>query len=241
MHFLSSAIQFIPTPQKPILSQTEGSFSHVSHEKLPKIGNFSTSHSLNNSILDKVKTRKNQQKFQVDPVLAATVVKKYLLPMFEKSKTHQSNLMRKQELGLKNSDLNASRDSTAESSVFKELKLSERLLKELENVNLKLVEAEGKQSLCEQEKFELQSEIDYLKDLYDDIAVNYESCKLQLHQYNKNSHTSEMKYYFMHKQFEHYKKLYQTSEEKIHEISEALHRERNSNDIRLYIKYSLNS
>lgn len=233
MSFLSNSSPCFSISQKRLKPKTENSFSYQKLDKLPKLINFSTSPSLNNSMLTKVKSRHRQEELQVDPVTAAIVVKKYLLPMFEKTKIHELNLSRQHALGLTNADLNASRDSTAESTVYKELKLSEKLLKELENTNKKLVIAEEKQAISEQEKHELQAEIDYLSAINQDILINYETCKLQIHQYSKNSHSSEMKYYFIHKQFEHYKRLNQASEEKIHEISEDLHAERNINDIRL--------
>ncbi|OMJ81393.1 hypothetical protein SteCoe_18123 [Stentor coeruleus] len=233
MSFLNTSSPSFHMSKKRLIPKTINSFSYQNLDKLPKLINFSTSPSLNNSMLIKIKSRHKHEELQVDPVTAAIVVKNYLLPMFEKTKIHESNLSRQHVLGLTNADINPSRDTTAESTIYKELKLSEKLLKELENTNKKIIVAEEKQAVSEQEKHELQAEIDYLKSLNQNILINYEACKLQIHHYNKNFHSSEMKYYFIHKQFEHYKKLNQESEEKIHEISEELHAERNINDIRL--------
>ena len=49
-------------------------------EKLPKITAFSTSSSVNNGLLlRKLKARKIEAEYEVDPYVAATVVKKYLI------------------------------------------------------------------------------------------------------------------------------------------------------------------
>ena len=111
-------------------------------------------------MLLKLKTRKKKEEIQVDPLTAAAVVKKYLLPMFEKTKIQENNLQRKQQMGLLSTEVFASRDSTAESSVYQELKLSEKLLKEIEILNKKVSVAEQKLGLFEQEKFEIKEEAD---------------------------------------------------------------------------------
>jgi hypothetical protein len=200
--------------------------------KLPKIVN--SSQSITPS-LAKIRSRKEKQEYQVDPYTAATVVKKYLLPMFEKSKTHQKDLDRHQLMGLGQNQGFFSRDSTAESSIFKELKLSETLLKELEDLNEKLSEVEAKVMSFEQEKFELQAEIEYLKLINSDLMINSELLSIQLNQQTKNSHSNEMKSYLIAKQLEQYKKIYQITEESLHKVSQDLHAERYTNDIRLRI------
>ena len=88
MSFLSSSSPCFSTSQKRLKLKTENSFSYQKLDKLPKLINFSTSPSLSNSMLVKVKSRHKHEELQVDPVTAAIVVKKYLLPMFEKTKVH---------------------------------------------------------------------------------------------------------------------------------------------------------
>ena len=169
----------------------------------------------------------------MDPVLAANVVKKYLLPMFEKKNMFANNANRKQIMGLGRNELLGSRDSTAETTVYEELKLSEKLLMELEVLNSKVTKADQSAATFEQEKYELVSEIKILQEENSDLILNAEMFKLQLNQQTKNSHTSEMKLYFVYKQLEHYKKLHKVSEEKLREVSNDLYEVRHTNDIRL--------
>ena len=209
------------------------------YTSLPKLANFSTSPSLNSSMLLKLKTRNKKEEIQVDPLTAAAVVKKYLLPMFEKTKIQENNLQRKQQMGLLSTEVFASRDSTAESSVYQELKLSEKLLKEIEILNKKVSVAEQKLGLFEQEKFEIKEEADNLKMILDDMNINYEIFKMHLNQQSRNSHSIEMKYFFVSKQLENYKHLYESGQEVLGKLSEELHDERNINDIRLIFIFSL--
>lgn len=201
--------------------------------KLPKLHNFSTSPSLNSSLLNQIKTRNNKKEEIVDPVLAAKIVKNYLLPMFEKNNKKITNANRKKAMGLNQNEVLGSRDSTAESTVYEELKLSEKLLIKLESLTEKAEKAEENACLFGQEKFELLDEIKILKQNNETLATNFEIGQLQLNEHTKISHSNEMKMYFILKQLEHYRKLYKASEEKLHELSQDLHNERNINDIRL--------
>ena len=201
--------------------------------KFPKLDNFSTIQSRSTSILAKIKQRHKKPEMNVDPVLAATVVKNYILPMFEKKSILANNGNRSQIMGLSTSDMLGSRDSTPETTVYEELKLSEKLLMELEALNSKVAKAEQSAAISEQQRYEFMAEIQNLQAEKREIALNLEICKLEFNHQTKNSHANEMKLYFVFKQLERYQKLYKVSEEKLGEISNELYEAKHINDIRL--------
>ena len=65
------------------------------------------------------------------------------------------------------------------------------------------------------------------------------SKKKLINQQSRNSHSIEMKYFFVSKQLENYKHLYESGQEVLGKLSEELHDERNINDIRLIFIFSL--
>ena len=123
--------------------------------------------------------------------------------------------------------------STAESSIFEELQLSEQLLKELESNSTVLADAESNVARCEQEKYEMREELEKLAKDNEDLVINFNTLKLQVAAGNKNTQTYEMILYMMQKQLENYKKLYKINEVKLEQVSHLLSQERSKNDIRL--------
>lgn len=213
--------------------------SFKSNQKLPKICNLSTTPTLTSGLVSRLKTRNQKSEFEISPQYAAQVVKNYLLPMFESAKSHQKDLNRHQLMGLTSEY--ASRDSTAESSVYKELKLSERLLNELETLKTELEEAKHQASLCEQEKFELRAEIQNLTREKEEVCTNLKFTNMQSNLSVRSYQTYEMKTYMMQKQLDNYKKMISSSKEKLNLVSQDLHSELNKNDIRLIPQIYLNS
>lgn len=199
--------------------------------KLPKICNFSTSETMQSGVLSRLKSRKQKSEFQISPQYAAQVVKNYLLPMFESSKVHKIDLNRHQLMGLPSGV--PSRDSTAESSVYKELKLSEKLLVELENLKVELAQTKDLVSLSEQEKYEYKAEIYKLAQENEILTINLKMVNSEVNSFNRNTHALEMKNYLAQKQLENYKKMINSSKEKLEQLTQALHSELNKNDIRL--------
>lgn len=182
-------------------------------------------------LLTTLKSRKRAEEIEITPKLAAQVVKKYLLPMFDKKKSLKADLNRKLIMGTSAENL-TTQVSTAESSIFEELQLSEQLLKELENNSIVLAEAESKVARCEQEKYEMREELEKLVKDNEDLIVNFNTLKLQVAAGNKNTQTYEMILYMMQKQLENYKKLYKINEGKLDQVSHLLSEERSKNDIR---------
>ena len=179
-HIYSSSQELLSTSLQSKLNLKQHRLK--SFETLPKITNFSTSASIQPSILRKLQKRKYQEEYQVDPYMAAEVVKKYLLPMFEKINIYNKNAIRRQLMGLNQGDIFDSRDSTAETTVYKELLLSEKLLKELEYSNLKLKQAEEQLKIFEQVKYELRTEIAQLKAINEHNELTIEMNKILLNQ-----------------------------------------------------------
>ena len=144
-------------------------------------------------------------------------------------------------MGLNQGDIFDSRDSTAETTVYKELLLSEKLLKELEYSNLKLKQAEEQLKIFEQVKYELRTEIAQLKAINEHNELTIEMNKILLNQQWSNFNFNELKAGFIYKQLEHYKNICKVSNEKIYDTSESLQNQRNQNDIRLqkYFYFSL--
>jgi predicted DNA-binding protein YlxM (UPF0122 family) len=208
------------------------SFQNISSpDSLPKITNFSTSPSVTSTLLNRVQRRRSGNSVNIDPKLAAEVIKKYLLPMFENSRIFSEDLQRKHQMGL-GFHCKDSGKIMKETNVYCELKLSEKLSNELEKTNCLLQTAQQRVDFFEQEKFEMQSEIRYLKEINETLNINYNSFRVQLNSYCQKLQSYEMKMYMIQKQLEHYKALDKVNQEKISSLSQNLHNERNLNDIR---------
>ncbi|CAG9333878.1 unnamed protein product [Blepharisma stoltei] len=185
------------------------------------------------SMSSKIKTRKLKPIMNVEPELAAKVVKSYLLPMFEcrTRSTLKKHLYGKSlDMSRSHADILDSRETSAETSVYAELKLSEKLMSEIEKLKIELEDSTRKMKDSEQAKITSESELCVLKSKYEDLETNFELLKFQFDQNVKLSQKFELKIFFLNEQIDQYKALLTNSESKLEEsLAECLN-ERMAND-----------
>lgn len=187
------------------------------------------------SISSKLKKRKLKPILNIEPELAAKVVKSYLLPMFEcksrLSKSNQSHSSKKSlEMNRSHADLFETRETSAETSVYGELKLSEKLMNEIERLKIEVEECDRKMRDSEQTKITSESELCVLRSKYEDLQANFELLKFQLEQHTRSYQKIDLKVSYLSSQLEQYKNLLSNSESKVEEASSNWLNERMIND-----------
>ncbi|CAG9324335.1 unnamed protein product [Blepharisma stoltei] len=185
------------------------------------------------TISSKLKKRKLKPIMEIQPEIAAKVVKSYLLPMFEcktrglsKRHSHGKSL----DISKSRADILESRETTAETSVYGELKLSEKLMSEIEKVKTELDDCTRKMRDSEQAKIISESELSILKSKYEDLEINFELLKFQLNQNLKMYQKLELKIVFLNEQADQYKNLLAICESKLEEYSAECLNEKMVND-----------
>lgn len=120
----------------------------------------------NKKLLKKLSCRLTVKSLSISPEAAASVVKNYILPMFEYEKRLKTNIARS---AMQKPKRQFSQD---QATVYGEFKLSEKLAKELENLTIKLQKMEQNMKDNIQEKEITNKENAYLKQELHDNHIN---------------------------------------------------------------------
>jgi hypothetical protein len=196
---------------------------------------------------------KEDEANHISPELAASVVRKYLLPMFESEKKDLMSKARADSMKIYKSKTakdvkdkevpseTITIDQWAETSrtVYGDFKLSEKLAKELEavryelaNTSKRLKEAEQAREVTESEMKNINSK--YMKSLTDQkMMLFYQNTETKL------SQTSKQQFSLLHSQIINLKALYKQVRTENDKLKQSLYAERSDNDIRFYIQYFL--
>ena len=184
------------------------------------------------TIVSKVRSRNQKTKVSVDPELAAAVVKGYLLPMFEaKSKTLAAQTRTFKFGSDEKIEGYESRIGTTD-TVYSDLKLTEKLMEEIENLRHELELARRESKEAKQLLNSNQEENQQLIEKYESLELNFELMKFQMNQQYKALQRSESKSGLIVEQLDRYKKLFKESSFREEELNICLHDERAENDIR---------
>lgn len=196
---------------------------------------------------------KEEEAIHVSPEIAASVVRKYLLPMFEGEKKELMSKARTDSMRMSKSktpkdgkDKEAPletimHDQLADTSrtVYGDFKLSEKLARELEavkaelaNTSKKLKEAEQAREITESEMKNINSK--YMKSLTDQqMMLFYQTTETQ------SSRNTKQQVSLLYSQLDKQKELYKQVRSENDILKHSLHAVRSDNDIRLYIQYFL--
>lgn len=179
------------------------------------------------TVLQKVRNRLKPEKNSANPTLAVEVVRNYILPMFEYENRTRQNTQRSENFGHNRNF------STERGTVYSELKLSERLGKEMDSLELKL--AQMKQTVHDsmQETFKVTKEnqelVENLSNAQSNILfLREENLKLQ-----RDNIGIKFSIGVTLLQLGKYKKLFEEANQENGKLSKQLQEEKASNDIRL--------
>ena len=208
-----------------------------SESRLVKSSTADNLHAATTSIITKLRTRNKKVEKSVDPEVAAAVVKKYLLPMFEAKSKSISALNRSYKFGTdERKTAQKGRLGTRE-DVYSDLKLTETLMAEIEVLRQALELSMGETREAKQMLIINEGESNHIKERFENLEMNFELVLFQLNQEFKQSQTNESKWRILADQLEKYKKLYSESSSREEELNLKLHQERAENDIRFMFFY----
>jgi hypothetical protein len=165
----------------------------------------------------------------VSAEMAATVVKKFILPMF--------NLEQKRKLDDERKKKHNRKFSEDQGTVYSELKLSERLSKELETTKLQISTIQKSMFEATQDKEMFSSDYKTLKMQLFDAQTNLSLYITENQRLNKEIIETKFSIGLITTQLGNYKSLYEESTKEIQRISGLLHEEKVTNDIRFYIYF----
>ena len=203
------------------------------------------------SLLRKIRNRissKAEDFMNVSPQLAANVVKKYLLPMFENEKKEWANKVRLDTMRLPKSksirELRSEKELQSEyisldnwdtsRTVYGDYKLSEKLVKEMESVKLELSNTSKRLKEAEQAKEITESE---MRNLSEKLMKSVRDRELLLFQQTadmKSSQRMQLNTSLLYMQLGKLKELYKEARLENAKFKQQLHGERSENDIRFY-------
>ncbi|OMJ65745.1 hypothetical protein SteCoe_37681 [Stentor coeruleus] len=184
------------------------------------------SNNSNHSFLRRIGTRLKHKDQDVPPELAAKVVKSYILPMFENETRNKFNLQRTEAFGHKHQ---FSADGT---TVYSELKLSEKLSKELLNLESQLIslDQQVKDNTQEKEKITQENqklELDLLNSQTNVLFLTNENTRLQRELIGFKLSLGQIS-----TQLKKYKSLYEETRTSNEKITKQLQDQKATNDIR---------
>lgn len=184
-----------------------------------------------NPNLSRIRSRLGNIKVQVNPELAAAVVKRYLLPMFE-AKSKRSSLKPRAYRFF--TEENADSRLRTGDTVYNDLKLNEHLMEEIEELrrNLKVADIQVKDSA--QQLLSNQELSSLLQEKYEKLETNFEFLNFQYNQQSKYMQRVELRSGLIIEQLDKYKNLYQDSLAREDDSLSKLETERSENDIRLF-------
>jgi hypothetical protein len=214
--------------QKPSLSSK--STCEESH-RLPQV----------NRIRNRIKKQTGPE---VTPELAVQVVQKFLLPMFESDLRKKSAHNRTESFGLNRSMRVQKEDSCSlfptiscsptrpmtTATVYQELKLSEQLMSELNELRDELTKSEENLKSAIQDKMSVTKEYDLLMNKYLELSTFCESLKISNDNDRKDSQKNELKYSMLSSQNMEYKRLYRDLKKQTDELKHKLQEEKVVND-----------
>ena len=183
-----------------------------------------------NPTLSRIKSRLGNIKLDVNPEIAAAVVKRYLLPMFE-SKSKRFSL--KPRACRFNTEENPESRMRTGDTVYNDLKLNEQLMEEIAELkrNLRLAEIQVRDSA--QQLLSSQEMSSQLQEKHEKLETNFEFLNFQYNQQTKYTQRIEIRSGLILEQLNKYKSLYQESLAREHDSISKLEAERSENDIRL--------
>ncbi|CAG9315822.1 unnamed protein product [Blepharisma stoltei] len=168
---------------------------------------------------------------KVSPDIAAEVVKKYILPMFEADTRNLKDTKRSQAFGIPKTERSRNNSLSAiDGTVYSELKLSDKL-----NQEIKLLREEvEKQVQCvkkvEQEKEIIKNEFDKVKDTLFRVEANYFALNFEHIELNKELQGAQQHYNMLEEQIQQYQKHNSELDTKVSALGIQLHDEMAKND-----------
>lgn len=194
--------------------------------QITKTERTKNSNNSNNSFLKRIGTRLKHKDQDVPPELAAKVVKTYILPMFENETRYKLNTQRNDTFGHKHQ---FSADGT---TVYSELKLSEKLSKELFNLESQLIslDQQVRDNTQDKEKITQENqklELDLLNSQTNTLFLNNENTRLQRELIGFKLSLGQLS-----TQLKKYKSLYEETRISNEKITKQLQDQKAINDIR---------
>ena len=187
---------------------------------------------------------KKKPEAEITPELAVHVVKKYLLPMFESDSRKKAAHSRIETYGL-NRSLKVHKDDSYQlfpsiscsptrpqnnTTVLHELKLSEQLMSDLNDLRDELTRSEMRVKSAEQDKMSVTKEQDLLMNKHLELATFCESLKISNENDRRESQKTELKYSLLTTQNIEYKKMCRDLKKQTDELKHKLQDEKVAND-----------
>ena len=190
---------------------------------------------VNRHLLRKLNSRLilNSEK-EISPEIAAKVVKKFIIPMFEFEKKMNNDLNRSSVQG------KSRKFSCDQSTVYGEFKLSEKLSGQLSELEKKCKLLNQQVSYTIQDKKAIEKEFDAVKSQLIDSQTNFEIMVSDNSRLNKELSETKSLSGFASLQALKYQSLYETSLKENERLMKILNEQQVINDIRLLIYMILN-
>lgn len=184
-------------------------------------------------LLGRLRRRKASNKsLDISPKVAVEVIKDYLLPMFrnenrtirDKNRAKVFNNQSKKE---------QKKIDTSPGTVYAELKLSEQLFYENQELEKKCQSYESLYKDIFQEKCVIEEKFKLLKNDFFHLECEYKALMFLNQETMSMANYKEQSFFFIKSQCDKYLKIYKEVKEKLDEKYQAVHEERLINDIRL--------
>jgi hypothetical protein len=182
-------------------------------------------------VLSTLRSRKNQKSPEISPTLAVEVVKDYILPLFKSSVRHKRDQDRIETFSLNT--------PTSPSDLKNEFLLSERILKEKQELELKCENLENSLKLAVQEKVFIESEVAQLKNELNDLQSKHELVLFNVRKDQGYYHYLEESCGLTRLNNEKLLISVKRLEKENHQLRSLLSEEKQLNDIRLFKMFSL--
>lgn len=182
----------------------------------------------NQNLLKKISSRiMSSRETIISPETAASVVRKYILPMFE----YENRV--KADIGRSSMKSNRRKYSQDQNTVYGEFKLSEKLSKELEDLTAKMIKMEQNMKDNIQDKELMAKENVILKQELHDTQINLTLYLNENQKLRRELSRLSFATNFANNQLTKTKSLYEISMKQIEDVMKEFNEEKLLNDIRL--------
>ncbi|CAG9314039.1 unnamed protein product [Blepharisma stoltei] len=182
------------------------------------------------STTDRISHRNSKSvNLQVSPDVAAEVVKKYILPMFEIDARNSKDSARSKTFGIPRTE-RSRQNSAFDGPVYAELKLSEKLNQEIKSLREELEHQIQCVKRAEQEKELIKNEFGHVKEALFRSEANYAALNLELIEISKQLQEVEQCHSVLKEQAQQYQKQNSELDTKAIELGRQLHDEMAVND-----------
>lgn len=218
-------------------SPTISPYKHIRKTSTPiniKGSSFSSSKSKdkpsNFPILSKMKSRTSRTQSNVNPEIAAQVIKEYLLPMFNSDNRNRQRERRKKDFGLRDELKPNKTFSELEGTVYAELNLSSQLNEEMKNLRSKTKDLQSTINDLTQEKEAFKKDNEILAGNYLMSNTNIKALQTQYLVLQNEFFQLESSLSFIKGQLSEYNQKYDQCFQEKEKLNKELHEERANND-----------